>query len=154
MDEVYFRDNGQIEYRCTVLGDEYKKFESWYRNGQTQHECTYLKNKLHGNYKSWYESGQKECECTLFEGKLHGKYEEWDEQGKLISIEDFIMEYKKKYVMKIYYTLRKAKYIRLAKLTKTKSFNEWWYSPDNQRGKLAKSKLEMMFTSNKILYEL
>ena len=41
--------------------------------------------------------------------------------------------------MIIAYTLRKTKWIRLSKLTKTREFNELWYSPDNPGGKLAKN---------------
>jgi hypothetical protein len=33
------------------------------------------------------------------------------------------------------------KVYRLAKLTKTKEFNEYWYNSDNPGGKIAKKKL-------------
>ena len=95
----------------------------------------------HEKCELWYVTGQKESECVYFEGEPHGNWKQWDRQGQLIFSIDYVMGYPKKYLLIILRTLRKAKYIRLAKMTKTKVFNEWWYHPDNPGGKLAKKKL-------------
>lgn len=31
---------------------------SWYENGQTLCDCTYVQGRLHGDFQSWYENGQ------------------------------------------------------------------------------------------------
>jgi hypothetical protein len=116
----------------------------YYINGKKQYEWEYLNRYLHGISRGWYENGQLEYNRTWKMDKIDGKSEYWNREGKLIFSKDYVLGYEKKYILIILRTLRKAKWIRLVKLTKTKAFNEWWYHPDNYGGKIAKKKLNFL----------
>jgi hypothetical protein len=142
---IEYYENGQKSDEYNRLGGRlHGKYERWYDNGQKMMEMFFIHGKAKGKYERWYKSGKKECEFTWFEDKFHGKYEGWDQQGKLIFSEDYVFSYRKKFLLIILRTLRKAKWIRLAKMTKTKAFNEWWYNPDNYGGIIAKKKLSLI----------
>jgi antitoxin component YwqK of YwqJK toxin-antitoxin module len=134
--------NGQQMYQENYFNGRFHgKTERWYESGQIYMRCYYLDSYPHGKAESWHENGKRHVQCTYLNNLLHGKYNIWDVTGKLIKSEYYIFNYQKKHLLIIFRTLRKAKYIRLAKMTKTKAFNEWWYHPDNPGGKLAKKKL-------------
>jgi hypothetical protein len=140
-----YYENKQQSYEIVyVAGKRHGKIRSWYNTGQQSGETNWFENKIHGKSIFWFRNGQKQSEYHYENDILHGKFEIWNYEGKLISSGDYVMNYDKKYLFVILRTLRKAKWIRLAKMTKTKSFNEWWYSPDNPGGKIAKKKLSMV----------
>jgi hypothetical protein len=135
------RESSEKNY---VDGKRHGKCFTWASNGQLIEETYYFNDKLNGEQSGWYLNGNKRYIINYFNDKLHGKYEKWDEQGKLIKNEDYVMGYPKKRLLIILRTLRKTKWLRLAKLCRTKSFNEWWYAPDNPGGKITKKKLSQL----------
>jgi hypothetical protein len=138
----FFANDQKFNYTM-YKGKLHGKHLVWFINGQLKSDFNFSNDKTHGQCEEWYESGKKYFECNFFEGKPHGQCNKWDQQGKLIKSEDYVFGYNKTHLWIILRTLRKAKWIRLAKLTKTKSFNEWWYSPYNPGGKIAKKKLNI-----------
>ena len=121
-------ESGQILNKMNFLENKHHGSSiSWYENGQVMEECNWLNNKLHGLYACYYKNCKKQRRFTYSEDLRHGKFETWNKRGKLTSSEDYVFNYNKKHLLIILRTLRKAKWIRLAKLTKTREFNEWWY---------------------------
>jgi antitoxin component YwqK of YwqJK toxin-antitoxin module len=131
MDKIYgicrsWNIAGQILSESDYCDDRlHGKHKLWYENGQKMCDSNWMNGFRHGKYEVWYSNGQKKWECVYRMNDIHGIYNEWDKEGKLFFSEDYVLGYKKKHLLIILRTFRKAKWIRLEKLTKTKSFNEW-----------------------------
>jgi antitoxin component YwqK of YwqJK toxin-antitoxin module len=139
-EQIGYYENGVLKYKANYKNGKYHGTrEIFYLNENKYKFENYLNGKLHGKQEC-FRHNQVVYEINYHHGLLHGIEEKFFPINEKYQIE-WIFGYSKKSVMKIYYTLKKAKWIRLANFTKTKTFNEWWYSPDNPGGKLAKKKL-------------
>jgi antitoxin component YwqK of YwqJK toxin-antitoxin module len=139
-------------------GEREGKSMSWHENGLVQSDMSYSKTTKFGNFKEYYPNGEQkdEYDFTLIDGKicpvgvrinwyingkiskfqfysrgkLHGKEIYYSEEG-IETTNEWVHGYEKKKINIVKRTLKKAKWIRLAKLMENISFCEWYYHPDN-----------------------
>jgi antitoxin component YwqK of YwqJK toxin-antitoxin module len=167
--------NGNKHYeREYVHGKKHGVRREWSINGTLIMEYNYVEGIEHGIQKRWEYNGHPICEYEMLNGEYHGKGTFWNYtrgDGKMaaklentyvngnkhgiqfthkfdgtVETEEFIHGYLKKHCIKMLYILRKLKWLRLARLVKTRAFIEWWYSPDNYGGKFSKKSMLEVYT--------
>lgn len=82
-DKLYFEGNFGDYY--AEKGYENGKCIWYYPNGLKNFEIDYKNGKIHGEYKSWFINGQSKEEGTYVDGLKNGCYYSWTEKGKCIS---------------------------------------------------------------------
>jgi len=153
-----------------VHGKRHGVSRRWYENGNMEEEAHFINDQEDGKQTVWTALGVKVQECYARNGVYHGKHNSFDRAGNLVEQTDYVdgkkhgfdvvfapdgsilmkaeyvMDIPKKVALRMLYLLRKLKWIRLARLVKTKAFIEWWYSPDNYGGKFSKKSMLEVYT--------
>jgi len=104
----------------------------------------YVNDLRSGLCQIWHYNGTLFEESNWKEGKFHGRVRFWSEDGTNTFDKYYVCGHERSICLFIFRLLKKAKWYRLARLTKTRAFNEWWYHPSNPGGRLAKRRLEIM----------
>jgi len=138
--DIYGRKIRIEHYR---KGMQHGKYQSWHENGQCYELFSKKYDLLEGKFERWNEQGLKLQEKYWHKDKYHGRIRKWNSEGKEIENQVYVFGYRESTIMIILHAFRKAKWYRLARLTKTRAFNEWWYDPNNVGGRLWKKRLEL-----------
>jgi len=119
----------------------------YFKEGDNEEENWELLCLLDNNVIAFYEAG---CDNTGFDCRGFMRLSLADTLQNMLDYElvpdayeryiKFQNFYKEKALIILRY-LRKAKWYRLWRLSKTKQFMEWWYSPDNGGGRIHKRKM-------------
>jgi len=171
-------ENGDLEEACTwKYGQRHGQYNAWFPFGVKKEESKWYHGLCHGQYKRWvltgstrvlveksnWICGQKEGlyqewndynimieESNWLYGRKHGRCRVWSRYGLIVEDQEYICGYTLSSVRRIVQILRKAKWYRLARITKTRAFCEWWYHPDNPGGKLLKKRLGLFIVDQTV----
>jgi len=146
-----------------VDGKMHGKYTDWFTNGIIWTNGQYVHGLKDGKWNTWYDNavlhsetiwdmgrlmketiwysvvGRKSSYLEWYEFEKFGKKIVWDWFGRKTN--EWILIHGRQF-HPLHLIFKRAKWYRLARLTKTKAFNEWWYSPEAPGGKIAKKRLE------------
>jgi TonB family protein len=73
------------------ISPDYKTgtFKYWYENGECQLVCSYVDNKLDGEYLEYYDNGKSKNKKNYKYGLLDGKEKSWSSEGFLAKVVDY-----------------------------------------------------------------
>jgi len=142
---AYYPNGHKYEESEWKYGEKHGTTILYHENGQKHEESNWKHGKKDGKRTRWYADGKKQEETNWQNGEEHGEFKIWDiDNGNLIVNSYYVCGYPLSKINIVLRTLRKAKWLRLARLTKTREFNEWWYHPSNVGGIIAKKKLSLL----------
>ncbi len=89
--DYYMSGHLQMTGTYRSISPDYKTgtFKYWYENGQCQLVCSYVNNKLDGEYFEYYDNGRPENKKNYKNGLLDGTEKSWSSQGLLAKVVEY-----------------------------------------------------------------
>jgi len=89
--DFYMSGSLQMTGTYKSISPDYKTgtFKYWYENGQCQLVCSYLNNKLEGEYFEYYDNGKPKNKSNYKNGLLEETEESWSSEGFLAKVVEY-----------------------------------------------------------------
>jgi TonB family protein len=89
--DYYMSEHLQMTGTYKSISPDYKTgtFKYWYENGQCQLVCSYVNNKLDGEYFEYYDNGRPKNKKNYKNGLLDGTEKSWSSQGLLAKVVEY-----------------------------------------------------------------
>lgn len=79
-----------VRLRCSYVNDKlHGEYVQWHSNGRISHQVFYKNGNKDGVEFKWYESGNIKKIVEYKDGAMYGRFREWDENGNLVVLKDY-----------------------------------------------------------------